>query len=87
MPRYTYKCDQCEETFETVHSMSKKLEFCLCENSGSVTKIMSPTFIARMNRAGFGNKKVGDVVNNHIEEAKKEVRAEKDRLKSIEYKQ
>ena len=87
MPRYIYKCDQCEETFETVHSMSIKLEKCLCDNSGSVTRVPSSTFISTTTKMGFGNKKVGDVVNNHIEEAKKEVRAEKDRLKSIEYKQ
>jgi len=87
MPRYTYKCDECEKVFETVHSMNNKVEVCPCEMSGSVTKIMSPTFIARMNRVGVGKNKVGDVVKDHIEESKRELKSEQDRLKSIEYKQ
>jgi len=31
-------------------------------------------------------KKIGSVVESHIEEAKQEVKAEKDRMKKVEYK-
>jgi putative FmdB family regulatory protein len=87
MPRYTYRCDECEEVFEVNHSMSNRLEDCeLCENTGSLTRVPSSTFITTNLRTTKDNKKVGDVVKEHIEESKKELKSEQQRLKDVEYK-
>tara|TARA_R100000664_G_scaffold24806_1_gene34663 strand:- start:3725 stop:3988 length:264 start_codon:yes stop_codon:yes gene_type:complete len=87
MPRYTYSCEACEETFESTHSMNIKLEDCIvCEATGSVTRVPSTTFITTTTISTKNNKKVGDVVKGHIEESKKELKAEQQKLKGIEYK-
>jgi len=87
MPRYTYRCDECEEVFEVNHSMNMKLKDCeLCESVGSLVRIPSTTFITTTTKSTKDNKKVGDVVNGHIEESKKELKTEQQKLKGIEYK-
>ena len=88
MPRYTYKCSECEEVFEINHSMSIKLKDCeLCESLESLTRVPSSTFITTNSATTKGDKKVGDVVKNHIEESKKELKSEQQRLKDVKYKQ
>ncbi len=86
MPRYTYRCDECEEVFEANHSMSIKLKDCeLCGSVDSLVRVPSSTFITTITTTK-DNKKVGDVVKDHIEESKKELKVEQQRLKGIEYK-
>ena len=88
MPRYAYKCDECEEVFEVNHSMSIKLEDCeLCESVESLTRVPSSTFIKTNALSTKDNKKVGDLVKEHIEESKKELKSELAKLKGVEYKQ
>ena len=88
MPRYTYKCDECEEVFEKNHSMSIKLEDCeLCDSTISLTRVPSSTFITTNTLSTKDNKKVGDVVKEHIEESKKDLKSEQEKLKGIKYKQ
>ena len=88
MPRYTYRCNECEEVFEINHSMSQKLEDCdLCNTLQSLTRVPSSTFITTNRQLDKQGKKVGDVVKDHIEESKKDLKAEQERLKDIEYKQ
>ena len=41
MPRYTYRCDECEEVFEVNHSMSIKLIHRLIK-LGAIVKIHDP---------------------------------------------
>ena len=87
MPRYTYRCDECEEVFEVNHSMSIKLKDCeLCESVDTLTRVPSSTFITTTVTTK-DDKRVGDVVKEHIEESKKDLKVEQRRLKDIEYKQ
>ena len=87
MPRYTYRCDECEEVFEVNHSMSIKLKDCeLCGSVDSLVRVPSSTFITTTTTTK-DNKNVGDVVKDHIEESKKDLKVEQRRLKGIEYKQ
>lgn len=84
MPFYEYYCEDCESKFDVFHSMDSEWEGgCgLCE-SLNVTKVV----------AGIGNKvdekkfkkKSGDLVKSHIEEAKREVKQEKKRMKKEMY--
>ena len=88
MPRYTYRCDECEEVFEINHSMSIKLKDCeLCGSLESLTRVPSSTFITTKLASTKDDKKVGDLVKEHIEESKKELKSEQQRLKDVKYKQ
>ena len=84
MPRYDYRCLECEVEFTVVHLMSEKLEKCPeCEKLDTLQKVYSTIRKAVRNTK---REKVGDKVKKHIEDAKKDVREEKDRLKKEEYK-
>ena len=68
--------------------MSIKLKDCeLCGSLESLTRVPSSTFITTSSTSTKDNKKVGDVVKDHIEESKKELKSEQQRLKDVEYKQ
>ena len=87
MPRYTYRCEECEGVFEINHSMSIKLEDCeLCGSVQSLIRVPSSTFITTNTLSTKDNKKVGDLVKEHIEESKKELKSEQEKLKGVEYK-
>ena len=67
MPRYDYRCLECEQTFTIRHSIKEVVEVCECEEQGRMQKIPSiPRVIKRSN--------AGKVVKDHIEEAKKEIK-------------
>jgi len=85
MPFYEYHCLDCEKTFNVFHSMNKEYEdpcgFC---ESVNVEKVVS-TIGAKVERDKF-KKKDGDLVKSHIEEAKKEIKKEKDKMKGEMFK-
>ena len=86
MPRYTYRCEKCEEVFEVVHSISEKLEVCECDNAGSLVRIPSFAFISSVQKKEAVPPKTGELVKKHIEESRAELQKEKKRLTSEEYK-
>ena len=77
MPRYTYRCRECDHEFEVFHGMSEKLENCE-ECSGILFRIPSTTFTTK--KIG-GNEKPGQIVKEFIEDVKEEVEAEKEKMK------
>ena len=80
MPKYTYKCKECEHIFEITHSMGERLTDCIeCNTIESLAKI--PHQIATQ----FKNKEVGSIVDSYIEEAKEEVREEKKKLQERDW--
>ena len=81
MPRYAYHCKKCKISFTIVHSIKEKLTDCKkCTTKESLKRIpYMPVVIQK-------NKKAGKLVDKHIEETKKEVEEEKNKLKKVEYK-
>jgi putative FmdB family regulatory protein len=81
MPRYAYLCEKCNKSFQVAHSIKEKLTDCEeCNSEGTLKRVPSIPFV-------FSEKKrAGKLVDKHIEETKKEVEAEKKRLKGAEYK-
>ncbi len=74
MPRYTYHCGECDKAFEIMHSMSHEQEECiLCSFIGKLEKI--PALIGA--KVQERKAKVGDVVKDHIKNAKEDLRDEK----------
>ena len=77
MPRYTYRCKTCVNEFEVFHGMSEKLENC-DECSGILFRVPSTTFTTTSTDK---EEKPGQVVKEFIEDAKREIQAEKEIMK------
>ena len=77
MPRYTYRCDVCGESFEIFHSITEKLTDCECGEENSLKRIPSLPFrvSAKPNKI-----KAGTLVKEYIEDVKKEVRETKQNM-------
>jgi putative FmdB family regulatory protein len=80
MPRYVYRCEGCNITFQKAHSIKEKLTDCeKCGIEGSLSRIPSMPFVfSEADRPG-------KLVDEHIEEAKKELMEEKENLKKVEH--
>ena len=85
MPKYTYHCDKCNKDFEVIHSIKNKLETCE-ECEGSLVRIPSYVFIDSGHEKLANDRKVGDIVKDHIKESKRELKKEQERISSQEYK-
>lgn len=80
MPKYVYRCTECEEVSEKNHSMNEKLTDCeTCESKNTLKKL--PTAIA----ISYKENTTGKIVDEHIREAKEEFEIEKQRLKNQDY--
>tara|TARA_R100001463_G_scaffold55956_2_gene107811 strand:+ start:118 stop:372 length:255 start_codon:yes stop_codon:yes gene_type:complete len=82
LPRYTYRCDVCGNSFEVSHSISEKLTDCECGEEDSLKRIPSLPF-------RFSTKpskpKVGQMVKEFIEDTKEEIKTSKtEMLKEVD---
>ena len=83
MPKYTYRCNKCEEVFDVRHSMSEDLTDCIkCENSETLEKVPN-TFVALNQKTNENNKnlKVGQLTNQKIEEFREDLSQQKKELR------
>lgn len=82
MPRYTYKCNACDDQKEVFHRMGEKLV--LCEQCGeeALERIPSQLFATKSEKS----QRPGAIVDAYIENAKKEMEKEKKTLKEREIK-
>ena len=82
MPRYTYKCDTCRETFETNHGMFFEKQDCdLCGAKDCLNKV--PVFMSIKKVASTN--KPGKIVDNYIRDAKQEIKETKRQFRGEEY--
>ena len=80
MPKYAYRCEKCEISFETVHSIKEKLVDCKeCDTEGALKRV---PYVSRFLKTGDPP---GKLVVQHIEETRKEVTEEKEKLRKAEY--
>ena len=85
MPRYNYFCEECDDYFELLHSMTELVERCIACESPQFTRVPSiPTYIEKKKQNS--ERKTGSLVEEYIEKNKKSVQEEKKRLRSQEYK-
>ena len=76
MPKYVYKCKECDQTFEAVHGMSMKLRNCdVCSVDGSLFRVPSVTYSTKNKISS--EKKTGEIVKEFIGTVKKEVEEQK----------
>ena len=82
MPRYTYRCDVCGNSFEVSHSISEKLTDCECGEEGSLKRIPSLPFRASVK---INKQKAGEIVKEFIEDTKIEIKKSKEKI-NLKYK-
>lgn len=74
MPRYDYRCADCEQDFVAIHGINEELEQCdLCGKSGNIKRIPSLPFTFHKNSL----QKPGELVKMFIEETKQSVQEDK----------
>ena len=86
MPRYTYKCEECGEIFNAVHSMNTLLEKKdECSDGCILKKLPSNLTILKNNVKYKDKQKAGSVVKSSIEEIKQDIKKEKEDLTNQTY--
>jgi len=76
MPIYSYECKLCNASIKIKHSIKEKLKDCPdCKSSNSLMRLLSNFTIIN------NQKKAGKIVNSFIEDAKKEIKKEKENFK------
>jgi putative FmdB family regulatory protein len=75
MPSYVYECSDCREIIEVFHSMSEERRDCeTCGAENTLNKIPEVPIYLK-------NKKAGNVVKQHIEDTKRQVREDKESMR------
>ena len=75
MPSYVYECSKCNDVTEVFHSMSEDRTDCeACGGQNTLNKIPEVPIYLKSNTAG-------KVVKQHIEDAKQQVREDKEQMK------
>ena len=83
MPKYVYKCSECDFVKEVVHSMQEKLKDCEeCDTIDVLRRI--PSFSLSLGTTSTPQSS-GGRVKDFIEEARHELKEERANLKRKEY--
>ena len=77
MPRYTYRCEACAATYNLIHSMSDRAV--VCKECGESSLIRMPSSFVSKTVASATDETFSDghLVNEFIENTKKEIKSEK----------
>ena len=83
MPRYNYKCSNCEVEVTITHLMDDKVDFCtICEESDTMVKLLTTPLYKRKKESP---QKVGETTKEHIEQNREILEQEKMRAKRETY--
>ena len=78
MPKYTYACVECKETYEVFHGMQDDLQVCSLCGSKNIEK--KPSMFS-LNKDNSDDKQVGDLVKQAIKNFREELNEQKKDLK------
>ncbi len=77
MPKYSYRCEECDSQYEVWHGMTE--EHNECEVCGAPSVVRVPSLLGEVIRNN-SKKKAGDLVNKTIEETRGEIKEYKKNL-------
>ena len=84
MPKYAYKCSKCTKEFVVKHSLKDKQTKCiLCDSENALTRLPNTSYISIKPIEKEAN--VGDVTKRSIEDFRRDLKEEKQRLKERDY--
>ena len=76
MPKYCYKCSECESEIEVRHGITERLTDCkVCDNQGVLIRIPQLTNIVRKQEQG--ERKTGSLVKDYIRDNKEILKEQK----------
>jgi putative FmdB family regulatory protein len=76
MPRYSYKCNECEAIINLVHSITEDKTDCTeCDEKESLQKL--PSLFATFRKTSKREGQTGGVVKSSIEDFKKDLKEQK----------
>jgi len=79
MPRYLYRCNECNEEFQELHTIKEKLTNCkFCNSQNSLIRVPSTFMTTHKNK--IPKQKPGSSVKEFIEESKEDLRRQKEEL-------
>jgi len=71
MPRYEYRCNECDKSFMAFHGMNEVLDKCReCEADGAIFRVPSAF---SLHNSGNNLQKPGEVVKEFIKSAKQDI--------------
>ena len=84
MPKYAYRCDKCNITFEIVHSIKEKLDTCKeCNTSEHFKRV--PSLFNKTTDMNKKEQKTGTLVNDTIEEMRGDIQEYQNDLRQRKY--
>ena len=87
MPKYVYRCNECDSTFQIFHGMFEIQESCeICNLETSLVRIPQINFINKKSPTSIKHK-VGEKVVNFIEESKKTLKEQQKQLQNKDWEQ
>lgn len=87
MPKYVYYCKNCKNDFEIKHTLQETCIICnFCEEEGQLERRPSIIFISKKMSNFEEKSSPGDVVKSYIQDAKKDLQQEQQKLKKREFK-
>ena len=87
MPKYTYRCENCNHLFDIYHSIKELKTDCeMCCMRDVLIRIPSEFNIIK-NIVEEDNQKVGETTKKHIEESKEKLEDQKKIAREREFKQ
>tara|TARA_Y100000296_G_C5024620_1_gene181611 strand:+ start:171 stop:437 length:267 start_codon:yes stop_codon:yes gene_type:complete len=85
MPRYIYKCEECDITFQKVHSIKERLTDCEDCNTENTLKRVPSMPLVLVKKQEVENRPVGDLVREYIENAREDLKEEKREMSNQEH--
>ena len=92
MPKYIYKCHKCNNSYEVQHAFGEEYVVCSqinpdCEQQSSIERVPQIiNYLPNTSEKASEPHKVGDIVNDFIDDTKKEIKEYKKELKNWELK-
>lgn len=84
MPRYSYYCNFCGRTVETMHGIKEILTECtFCEKEDALVRV--PAMVYTKTEPWNGEAAVGSIVERAIDDGREELKKEKEKLKTEFY--
>ena len=84
MPRYRYKCSQCEASKAAFHLISETLSNCdECDGVGTMEKLVSTPYIKK--ETVLEKDEVGEITKEHIEANREILEQQKQEAKEENY--
>ena len=79
MPKYTYKCTNCQEIVTRYHSFSERLADCSeCGSENTLTRVPSNFLTEKQDDSPL---KAGTLVKEYISETREELKKQKENLR------